>query len=207
MINLSSCLFLLNIRIYFAHKKMIHAAIRIFKTFHQLIKIFKKHLIYLRKHPCIFITRLIIHRFPEFSNQISLCFSAFSGYPAFSAALLLSHCVMEDERGFWDTECINQLNKGCHKGPDSAARGRGTGIPSPCPFVLHCSALKSFHKRLIAKSYTLSCTVYLFFFLPAKNRESMFGLQQHPHSNQLWYSGGIFETVTCNCAAFQKIAG
>lgn len=51
---------------------------------------------------------------------------------------------MKDERGFWGVECIKQLNKGCHKGPDSTARGRGTRMQSPSPFVLYRSAPKLF---------------------------------------------------------------
>lgn len=51
-----------------------------------------------------------------------------------------SACATKDEKGFWGIECIKQLNKGCHKGSDSTARGRGTGMQSPSPFVLRHTA-------------------------------------------------------------------
>lgn len=59
-------------------------------------------------------------------------------HPTFS--VYLSPCAMKDEKGFWGIECIKQLNKGCHKGSDSTARGRGTGMQSPSPFVLRHTA-------------------------------------------------------------------
>lgn len=85
-------------------------------------------------------------------------------YNLFSSAR--SPCAMKDERGFWGIECIKQLNKGCHKGPDSTARRRGTRMHSPSPFVLYRSAPNCFRAAhlffSIARSYMYSCTACSF---------------------------------------------
>ncbi len=91
-------------------------------------------------------------QFAQNSPTFSSAFHQYHGFnafwvlwihSAFSVALSLPvPWKMKGDSG--GIECIKQLNKGCHKGPDSTAWGRGTRMQSPSPFVLYRPAPKLF---------------------------------------------------------------
>lgn len=139
----------------------------------------------------------------QFFYFLSLFFSKLLNSPSISPSFLLSRCFNALQvlwiqqpfqqlfslplsvpwrwKGILVIECIRQLNKGCHKGLDSTARGRGTGMQSPSPFVLQRSAPNLFygsspffHEQILN---SLLGSIFIFLSAVWKSRKSVLGFK------------------------------